>query len=101
MRKQWHLAITEQELISEKKISFWKDNQSQLTQQVTARIENEECLTISDRILDRVDHHRQITADVVHDKEEDADDDRAHFHRNQFDENGEEDAHPHLGEGVR
>ena len=75
-------------------------NKLLLTAQITTRIEDEEGFTIADRVFDRIDHHWQIAADIVHDEEEDADDNRAHFDRDQLDEDGEQNAHPHLSETV-
>ena len=68
---------------------------------MASRVGDEERLTVADRVPDRIDSHRQITTDVVHDAEEDADDDRAHSRRNQLDEDGQQNAHPHLGENER
>ena len=74
--------------------------QSSLTQQVAARVEEQQRLSVANQLGQRVYDHRQVTTDVVHYEEEDADNEGAQMLWSYLDDDGEQNAHPHLSESV-
>lgn len=68
----------------------------QLTQQIEASVEDGNGSTVSNVFGQRIDQNGQITANIVHDKEEDADCGRTHLHGYNFHQHSEHDAEPHL-----